>query len=164
MPRPLYDAIFWTNDAAGATIKTPHQVPLTLHIQLSPGHPAQQEHNRKARSGYKIAFRVRTNQTVDIAFVEEGTNSPISHVDDTAGAGELQTLYAASGEKWVAFRLQAARSREPNFPGGGGGIHAEYRATLSIDPLAGPQAILCAHANGNESYTDHHILSTVLAV
>lgn len=162
MPRQVYDAIFWTTTAADA--KPRRQVPLTLHIQLSSGHGAQQEHDRKKQYGYKIAFRVKSNQTVDLAFVEEGTGSTISHVNDGPGAAELERLHPASGEKWVAFRTQDPKSRQPNFLDTPTGLHTQYEATLTIDPLSGPQVILCAHANGNDTYTQHNILSAFRAV
>jgi hypothetical protein len=163
MPRPVYDAIYWTSDPSVAATKAPRgRVPLTLNIHLSSGHGAKAEHERKKRSGYKIAFRVKASQTVDFTFVEESTNATIPHVHDSAGAADLERLYGVAGEKWVAFRsedTQQPKSRQPSFPGGDTGLVAQYRATLTIDPWSAPQAILCAHANGNESYAAHRILS-----
>jgi hypothetical protein len=163
MPRPVYDAIYWTSDPSATAAKAPKgRMPLTLNIQLSSGNGARAEHERKKRSGYRIAFRVKANQMVDLTFFEESTNATIAHADDSTGAAELERLYGVPGEKWVAFRsedTERPKARHPSFPGGDTGLVAQYRAMLSIDPWSAPQAVLCAHANGNESYAAHRILS-----
>ncbi len=158
MPRPPYDNISWTTNAR------PHSdVSLTLHIKLSgQGNNALMEEAVKQTNGYKLAFRIKANQTVELQFYDLNGQA-IRMQPDPTGQNEIDQLYRPdSGEKWVALVSLPGQNRAPSYPNGQAGYLTDYAAHLTISPLSVPQVILCAHAYRIHSYRTHHRLSALL--
>ncbi len=163
MPAPTYDALCWTTigmATPGKRLAGPTLV--TLHARLSgQGNTAHQEEQVKRARGYKLAFRVKTNQSVDFQFLDDA-GQPFALTPDTQGAQDLQQLFPAPGEQWAAFVSAPNQHRGADYLHGRHGLRVEYHGRISVVPLTGPQAILCAHAYADERYTVHHLLSALV--